>query len=55
MQVLLNGEKLPIKSFAEYVGMYLGEKAVPRVHEKVNDRWEVIIAASQGQFQQVSS
>ena len=52
-QVLFNGERLPIKSFAEYVGMYLGDKSVPRVHEKVNDRWEVIIAASQGQFQQV--
>ena len=55
LQVLLNGERLPIKNFMEYVDLYLPDKSVPRIHEKVNDRWEVIVAATTGQFQQVCS
>jgi hypothetical protein len=58
VKVLLNGERVPVKSFAEYVDLYLGpaqgEGAVPRVHERVNGRWEVVVAATEGQFQQVS-
>ena len=54
VQVLLNGEKLPIKNFMEYVEMYLPDKTVPRVHEKVNDRWEVVVTAAPGQFQPVA-
>lgn len=52
-QVFLNGERLPIKNFMEYVDLYLPDKTIPRVHEKVNDRWEVIVTAAPGQFQQV--
>ena len=51
---MLNGERLPIKSFTEYVDLYLPDKSIPRIHERVNDRWEVVIAATSGQFQQVS-
>ncbi len=53
LQVYLNGSKLPIKSFQDYVGLYLKDKDTPRVYEKVNDRWEICICASEGQFQQV--
>lgn len=54
-QVFLNGTRLPIKSFSDYVDLYLGPKddGVPRVYERVNDRWEVCISATDGQFQQV--
>ena len=51
--MFLNGERLPVKSFTEYVAMYLPDKSVPRAHEKAGDRWEVVVAATQGQFQQV--
>lgn len=54
-QVFLNGERLPIKGFMEYVDMYLPDKSVPRIHERVNDRWEVVVAATSGQFQQAIS
>lgn len=51
-QVLLDGQRLPIKSFKDYVDLYVKDKEAPRVHEKINDRWEVCICASEGQFQQ---
>lgn len=58
VKVYFNGEKLPVKDFQSYVDMYLGprtgEGAVSRVYEKFSDRWEVCIAASDGQFNQVS-
>ena len=54
LQVVLNGQRLPIKSFKDYVDLYVKDKEAPRVHERVNDRWEVCICASEGQFQQVS-
>ncbi|KAF6262252.1 DNA topoisomerase [Scenedesmus sp. NREL 46B-D3] len=55
-KVYLNGTRLPIKTFADYCDLYLGpkENGVPRIHERVNDRWEVVISATDGQFQQVS-
>jgi hypothetical protein len=53
LQVFLNGQRLPIKSFKDYVDLYVKDKDAPRVHERVNDRWEIIICASEGQFQQV--
>ncbi len=58
--VHLNGPRLPIKSFKQYSKMYaksLGLKfGSPRSvdHIKVNDRWEVALCASDGQFEQVS-
>ncbi|GMI23343.1 hypothetical protein TeGR_g6159 [Tetraparma gracilis] len=54
MSVYLNGSKLPIKSFKDYVGMYDGLN-VPSVYEKFGDRWEVGIATSKDEeFQSVS-
>ena len=55
LQVSLNGQRLPIKSFKDYVDLYVKDKEAPRVHERVNDRWEICICASEGQFQQVSN
>ena len=78
-KVYLNGEKLPIKGFSDYVNLYLGNKdpsmrcyekvrAVQRVaaqrrsgagrrltrllRRQVNDRWELCVSVSDGQFQQ---
>ena len=54
-QVYLNGEVLPIKSFQEYCELYLGDKLTggPREYLRVNERWEVCVAPTDGQFQQV--
>ncbi|CAM6116025.1 unnamed protein product [Calypogeia fissa] len=61
VKVDLNGKRLPIKSFVDYVALYLAsasksgrEEPLPRLYEKVNDRWEVCVSLSDGQFQQVS-
>ncbi|KAI5070065.1 hypothetical protein GOP47_0014408 [Adiantum capillus-veneris] len=60
VKVELNGLQLRIKSFQEYVGLYLDtvnkkrEDPLPWVYERANDRWEVCVSLSDGQFQQVS-
>lgn len=54
MKVYLNGKRVPVRSFREYVEMYLPDPRAPRVHERVNDRWEVVATVSDGSFQQVS-
>lgn len=52
LQVILNGSKLPVKTFQDYVNLYLGP-GTQRVYEKLGERWEVCISlAEQGQFQQ---
>lgn len=50
-----NGKKVPIKSFQDYCEQYLGPKdtGVPRVYERFSDRWEVCIATTDGQMNQV--
>lgn len=53
VNVYLNGELLPVKSFKDYVKLYLsGNENV--VHSVVNDRWEVAFAVSEDQFSHVS-
>lgn len=68
IRVDLNGERIKIKNFKQYVEMYLSSNAkkdLPEgqealdikpglVHQVVNDRWEVAMAVSDGQFNQVS-
>ncbi|KAF5752648.1 DNA topoisomerase 2-like isoform X1 [Tripterygium wilfordii] len=60
VKVELNGSRVPIKSFIDYVDLYLRSASkfrqdpLPRIVEKVNDRWEVCVSLSEGQFQQVS-
>jgi len=58
MKVFLNEERIKIKGFKDYVQLYLQPERedMPKptiVHQKVNDRWEVAFAPSDGQFQQV--
>jgi DNA topoisomerase-2 len=58
--VSLNGIRLPISSFSDYVRLYVtsetGKSAEgeTRVWERVNDRWEVCVCLSDGTFNQVS-
>jgi DNA topoisomerase-2 len=60
VRVILNGVKLPIKSFKDYVELYLKDKVdendqpLKIVHEVVSDRWEVALTLSEKGFQQVS-
>jgi DNA topoisomerase-2 len=56
VNVSLNGEKLDYKCFEKYVDLYIGDKTVhPRIHLKLNDRWETIITYNtNSNFDQVS-
>ncbi|PKA63063.1 DNA topoisomerase 2 [Apostasia shenzhenica] len=60
VKVELNGQRLPVKNFTDYVNLYLQSAStsrlepLPRIYEKVNDRWEICVSLSDGQFQQVS-
>jgi DNA topoisomerase-2 len=51
--VSLNGKKLPVKSFQDYLKLF-DAISEPVAFEKVGDRWEVGIAVSEGSFQQIS-
>jgi len=53
LQVYLNGKKLQVKSFQEYMGLYDSLEPVA-AWEKVGDRWEIGVGPSDGQFTQVS-
>ena len=54
--VYFNGKKLEYKSFEKYADLYMGEKSeTPRVYEEVDDRWSIIVSASNDdRFEQVS-
>ena len=55
IEVYLNGKKIQIKDFSQYVGMYLDSEVLKfKDKDNDNDRWEVIISQSEGQFQHVS-
>ncbi|KAF8398402.1 hypothetical protein HHK36_017329 [Tetracentron sinense] len=60
VKVELNGQRVPVKSFLDYVNLYLQTasksrpESLPRIADKVNDRWEICVSLSEGQFQQVS-
>ncbi|XP_021916597.1 DNA topoisomerase 2-like isoform X2 [Zootermopsis nevadensis] len=60
VKVYLNGKRLPVKSFKEYVELYLKGKEdemgnqLKCSYESVNPRWEVAVALSDRGFQQVS-
>ncbi len=53
LAVTLNGKKVPVKKFEHYLAIYKGIEA-PTAYEMVNDRWEVGISVSEGNFDQVS-
>lgn len=58
--VFLNGEKLPVKNFKDYVDLYLKDNVDDSgspykvVYESPSDRWEVALTLSERGFQQVS-
>jgi len=54
VKVYLNGEKLKVKNFKEYVGMFVNSQENPVIHQVVSDRWEIAVTLSEGSFQQVS-
>eukprot|EP01047_Picozoa_sp_COSAG01_P028229 COSAG01_NODE_1890_length_8979_cov_5.337500_2_plen_1328_part_00 len=60
VKVTLNGEKIPVKNFLDYVKLFLQKEgaptmgALPLLHQRFNDRWEVVVSVSDGQFNQVS-
>ncbi|KAI9193271.1 DNA topoisomerase [Polychytrium aggregatum] len=65
INVFLNDVKLPIKTFKDYIKLYIppdapleeGEAApqkYPVIYDKPSERWEVAFTVSDGQFQQVS-
>ena len=55
VNVYLNEEKLPVKNWEDYVNLYIGTKADTfRICDSPNERWDIIIAPSQNDFQQIS-
>uniref|UniRef100_A0A0B7A7H4 DNA topoisomerase 2 n=1 Tax=Arion vulgaris TaxID=1028688 RepID=A0A0B7A7H4_9EUPU len=60
VKVFLNGKRLPVKGFKDYIDLYLADKTddagapLKSVYEVINDRWEVAVAQSDKGFQQVS-
>ncbi|XP_045766849.1 DNA topoisomerase 2-like isoform X1 [Maniola jurtina] len=60
VKVYLNGERIKINKFKDYVDLYIKGKEdengqpLKVVYEKVNDRWEVALTLSDKGFQQVS-
>ncbi|XP_049810564.1 DNA topoisomerase 2-alpha-like isoform X1 [Schistocerca nitens] len=60
VKVMLNGKRLPVKNFKDYVELYIKNKddetgnPLKIVYEQVNDRWEVALTISDKGFQQVS-
>lgn len=55
MKVWLNGAKIPVKGFKDYIKLYHGENPqIPFVHERCGERWEIAVGASGGAPEQVS-
>eukprot|EP00826_Nyctotherus_ovalis_P056926 TRINITY_DN7769_c0_g2_i5.p1 TRINITY_DN7769_c0_g2~~TRINITY_DN7769_c0_g2_i5.p1 ORF type:complete len:1175 (+),score=288.49 TRINITY_DN7769_c0_g2_i5:395-3526(+) len=57
VQVFLNGTVVQINGFESYMGLYLPqtrEDGCVKLYERLNDRWEVGLTVSEGQFRQVS-
>nr|CAB3267169.1 DNA topoisomerase 2-alpha [Phallusia mammillata] len=60
IKVYLNGSKLPVNSFRQYVELYtkqvVDEQGEPLkiIHEKVSPRWEICLTQSDKGFQQLS-
>ncbi|XP_055638882.1 DNA topoisomerase 2 [Toxorhynchites rutilus septentrionalis] len=60
VSVYLNGKKLPIKNFKDYIDLYIKDQQdevggpVKICYENANERWEVAVTLSDRGFQQVS-
>ncbi|XP_071690080.1 DNA topoisomerase 2 [Rutidosis leptorrhynchoides] len=53
VKVELDGKRVPPKTFEDYVKLYVPADAL-RLHERVNERWEICVSISDGHFEQVS-
>ena len=60
VKVFLNGKRIPVKGFKDYVDLFLKDKEddagkpLKCVYENCNERWEVAVAVSDQGFQQMS-
>lgn len=60
VKVFLNGKKLPVKNFQEYINLYVKDKMdennmpIKVCYERAHQRWEVAAMLSEKGFQQVS-
>jgi DNA topoisomerase-2 len=55
VSVHLNGKKIAVKNFEEYINLYIGKKSeTKRAYIEVNDRWQLGVCLSNGSAQQVS-
>jgi DNA topoisomerase-2 len=55
VKVFFNDIQVPVKEFKDYVDLYFDEGAeITKIYDKSGDRWEFVVAISDGQFQQVS-
>ncbi|RZC40450.1 DNA topoisomerase 2, partial [Asbolus verrucosus] len=60
VKVMLNGKKIPVKNFRDYIDLYIKGKEddtggqLKVVHEIANERWEVGMTLSDRGFQQMS-
>ena len=56
VRVFLNKELVNVKTFEQYISMYIGEKVdTPRVYESTGPRWEYAVCVSKtGEFSHVS-
>ncbi|KAF2905680.1 hypothetical protein ILUMI_00490 [Ignelater luminosus] len=60
VKVFLNGKRLPVKNFKDYIDLYIKNKEddagnpIKIIYENANDRWEVAVTFSDRGFQQVS-
>ena len=55
-QIKFNNENIPVRSFEQYINMYIGQKTeTKRVYEKPTERWEYAVCLSPlDEFTQVS-
>nr|NVI79300.1 topoisomerase 2 [Cucujiformia] len=60
VKVFLNGSRVPVKTFKDYIDLYIKDKEemilgpLKIVHEQANERWEVGLTISDDGFQQMS-
>eukprot|EP00210_Caulerpa_lentillifera_P001755 g1685.t1 len=56
VKVFFNGVEIPLRGFEDYVALFMGpeEYGLTRIHHKANERWELIIGLSEGEFRQMS-
>ena len=56
LNVYFNGKKIECNNFEKYINLYIGSKQEnTRIHEKINDRWEIAAAMNPEEiFDQVS-